>query len=78
MNRTTRAVVLAAALAIGLGALMIGVPADVRADPKPPVICNSVTCEANQLCCVTGCPPVESCVKKFHGGCPPLLPCPAP
>lgn len=78
MNRTMRAVVLAVALAAALGALMIGVAVDVRADPKPPVVCNGVTCQGNELCCVTGCPPVQACLKKYRGTCPPPFPCPEP
>ena len=78
MSRRMRAVVFVLALAAALGSLMIGVSVDVRADPKPPVVCGGVTCKTSELCCTTGCPPIQACLKKERGQCPPPFPCPQP
>jgi hypothetical protein len=73
MTRTWRMALFPTIVAGVLGWLLFQPASGVRADPK-----NTKPCGVNELCCVTGCPPQDTCLPRRVGKCPPPLPCPEP
>jgi hypothetical protein len=78
MHRTWRVFFFFTVLTGVLGWLVLQPASGVRADPKNTKPCGNTVCSVNELCCVTGCPPQNTCLPRRVGKCPPPLPCPEP